>query len=243
MYKVCIRSYTFNHAQYIEDAMNGFVMQETDFPFVATIVDDASTDETPHVIVSYFERYFDTNDSSLAYRENTDFGTVLFARHKNNSNCYFAIVLLNENHHSIKKSKRPYLSRWINDVPYIAICEGDDYWTDPLKLQKQIDYLNNNQDCSLCVHACNWLIGEELHQVGYSKSISSDLDVKELIEIGASSFATASFVFRSELNCIYPKWRKKANVGDFPLQILCGLHGVVHYLPDNMCVYRFQSSG
>lgn len=242
MYKVFIRCYTFNQAQYIEDAMNGFVMQETDFPFVAAIVDDASTDETPQVITSYFERCFDTDDSSVAFREEMEYGTVLFARHRTNPNCFFAVILLRENHHK-KKSKRPYLTRWTKDVSYVALCEGDDYWTDPRKLQKQVEYLDGHKDCSLCVHASNWLIGDELHKVGYPKSVASDLEIKELIEIGASSFATASFVFKSELNGLYPEWRKKANVGDFPLQILCGLSGVVHYLPDNMCVYRFQSRG
>ena len=222
--------------------MTGFVMQETDFPFVAAIVDDASTDETPQVITSYFDRYFDTEDSSVAFHEETEYGTVLFARHKTNPNCYFAIVLLKENHFK-KKSKRPYLTRWTKDIPYVALCEGDDYWTDPKKLQKQIEYLDAHGDCSLCVHASHWLIGGELHQVGYPKSDVVDLEIKELIEIVASSFATASFVFRSELDGFYPTWRKKANVGDFPLQILCGLHGGVHYIPDSMCVYRFQSRG
>ena len=242
MYKVYIRCYTYNHAQFIEDAMNGFVMQETDFPYVATIVDDASTDETPQVITSYFERCFDTDDSSVAFREETEYGTVLFARHKTNPNCFFAVVLLNENHHK-KKSKRPYLTRWTNDVPYVALCEGDDYWTDSKKLQKQVDYLDNHPKCSLCVHSCNWLIGEEIQQSGCHWAFTKDMEVEEIISVGGWSFATASFVFRSELNNVSPAWKKRASVGDYPLQILCGLHGYVHYLPDVMGVYRFQHEG
>ena len=102
MYKVYIRCYTFNQAQYIEDAMNGFVMQETNFPYVATIVDDASTDETPQIITSYLDRFFDIEDASVAFREETEYGTVFFARHKTNPNCFFAVVLLKENHYSKK---------------------------------------------------------------------------------------------------------------------------------------------
>ena len=152
MYKVCVRSYTYNHAQYIEDAMNGFVMQKTDFPFVSAIVDDASTDNEAQVILDYFNKNFDTNDSSLAFREEADYGTVMFARHKANLNCYFAVVLLKENHRSRRLSKLPYIRRWINDVPFVALCEGDDYWTDPFKLQTQVDFLERHKEYSLCCH-------------------------------------------------------------------------------------------
>ena len=89
MFKVCIRCFTYNHSHYIEDAMTGFVEQETDFPFIATIVDDASTDNTPQIIASFWDRYFDTGDSAVAFREETDYGTVLYARHKTNHNCFW----------------------------------------------------------------------------------------------------------------------------------------------------------
>ena len=152
MYKVCIRSYTYNHAQFIEDAMNGFVMQKTDFPFVAAIVDDASTDNAQQVITDYFEKNFDTSDSSIAFEEETDYGRVLFARHNSNNNCFFAIVLLKDNHYQQKKSKLTYLSRWIENAEYIAICEGDDYWTAPSKLQKQVRCLDDNPEYIICSH-------------------------------------------------------------------------------------------
>ena len=152
MYKVCIRCNTFNHSHYIEDAMNGFVMQKTDFPFVATIMDDASTDDTPQVIFDFFKRNFDTEDSAVAYQEETEYGTVFFARHRTNLNCYCAVVLLKENHYSQGKKKLPYMSRWIDGVPYFALCEGDDYWTDPLKLQTQVDFLDEHDEYSLCCH-------------------------------------------------------------------------------------------
>ena len=242
-YKVCIRCYTYNHAPYIGDAMNGFVMQQTDFPFVATIVDDASTDETTQVISNYFRECFDTEDSSVAFREDADYGTVLFARHKTNSNCYFAVVLLHKNHHSQKKSKRPYIKRWIDTVPFIALCEGDDYWTDSFKLQKQLDYLEAFPNCLLCVHSADWKTGDSIYSSGCQSTVPKDYSVEELIRCGGVFFATASFVYRSELIRYKPDWRKKASVGDFPLQILAGLHGDVHYLPDKMCVYRFRSEG
>ena len=223
--------------------MNGFAMQETDFPFAAAIVDDASTDDTPQRISSFFYRHFDTNDSSVAFREETDYGTVLFARHKTNKNCFFAVVLLKENHHSQRKSKYPYLKRWAQDVPFVALCEGDDYWTDPLKLQKQVDYLEAHPDCMLTVHAADWRTDDSIYPYGCQETAQKDFSVEELILCGGFHFATASFVYRTELGKDKPEWRRIARVGDYPLQILAGLHGTVHYLPDKMCVYRFRSEG
>ena len=81
MYKAYIRCFTYNQAQYIEKAMNGFVMQETDFPFVVTIVDDASTDDEQQVIQDYFVKSFYTEEPSVACQEQTEYGKVLFASH------------------------------------------------------------------------------------------------------------------------------------------------------------------
>ena len=77
MFRVCIRSYTYNHSHYIEDAMNGFVIQNTRFPFVALIVDDASTDGTSQIITDYFYTYFNTENSSPAYREEADYRIIV----------------------------------------------------------------------------------------------------------------------------------------------------------------------
>lgn len=243
MFKVCVRSYTYNHSQYIGDALNGFVKQKTDFPFVVSIIDDASTDNTRQIITSFVNDFFNTDDDAVSSREEKDFGTVLFAQHRENLNCFISVTLLKENHYSQKKSKLPYLSRWIDEVPYVALCEGDDYWTDPRKLQKQVDYLEAHPDCMLCVHAADWKTGESIYSHGCQETVPKDYTVNELILCGGLYFATASFVCRTELSRDWPEWRRKAGVGDFPLQILAGLHGKVHYLPDKMCVYRYRSEG
>ena len=246
MYKVFIRCYTYNQSQYIEDAMNGFVMQETDFPYVATIVDDASTDETPQVITNYFHRWFNFDDSSVAFREDLDYGTVLFARHKANTNCYFAVILLKENHYSIRKSKRPYLSRWTDDTPFIALCEGDDYWTDSSKLQKQVAFLEGHEDYSMCACAADWLTEKGLMNLGCRMREEGDVTTNQLISWGGYSLATASIVFRKELSEVCPEWRKtaaRAGVGDFPLKILGSFGKGIHFLPQEMCVYRSGHPG
>lgn len=142
---------TYNHGNCITDALNGFVMQQTIFPFVCTIIDDASTDGEQGVLRRFVSDNFDLQDTSVAYEKETDYGHVTYAQHKTNKNCFFAITYLKENHYRQKKPKGLYLSDWL-DVKYIAMCEGDDYWTDPLKLQKQVDYMEKHDNCACVAH-------------------------------------------------------------------------------------------
>ncbi len=165
---------TYNHEHYIKDALQGFVMQETTFPVVYTIVDDASTDRTAEVIREFVGTNFDLREKAVAYEKDADYGHVTFARHKINKNCFFAVTYLNENHYSQKKSKLPYIKEW-EDTKYYALCEGDDYWTDPMKLQKQVDFLEGHEDYSMCFHKVdvlcdkkeNWIFSD-LEERDYS---------------------------------------------------------------------------
>ena len=140
-FKVCCRCFTFNQAKYITDAMNGFTMQQTSFPFVCTIVDDASTDGEQEVIRRYLEENFDFSESSAAFHKETEYAHITYAQHNTNKNCYFAVLYLKENHYSQRKSKMGYLSEWRDMCEYEALCEGDDYWIMPEKLQVQYDML------------------------------------------------------------------------------------------------------
>ena len=149
-FMVCTRCMTYNHGDYIEDAMNGFSMQQTTFPVVTVIVDDASTDDTQKVIKAYLLKHFVRTDP-CCYEKDSDKAHTIFVRHLTNKNCYFAIVFLKENMYG-KESKRLYYEEWTNNAKYLALCEGDDYWTYPLKLQKQVDYLENHTDYSFTCH-------------------------------------------------------------------------------------------
>ncbi len=148
---VCIRCYTYNQSQYITDALNGFTMQQTTFPFIAMVVDDASTDGEQEVIARYVDKHFDLTNSTIAYEKEYDYACITFARHKTNINCYIVVLYLKENLYSKKQGykKREYLSEWRNNTKYEAICEGDDYWIDPFKLQQQVDFLESNPDYGL----------------------------------------------------------------------------------------------
>ena len=105
-YKVLVRCFTFNQSKYIKDALNGFVMQETDFPFVCAIVDDCSTDGEQDVIKSYLDTEFNMESAELY---ETDYANIIVAVHKTNINCSFAVFLLKYNHYSLRKPKGPYL--------------------------------------------------------------------------------------------------------------------------------------
>ena len=140
VHTICL---VYNHENYINDAMNGFSIQQTSFPVVSVIIDDASTDHTVDVLNHYLKDHFILDDPDAVDKE-TDYGHVTFARHKSNANCFFAVICLKENHYSKAKDKYPYYEEWAN-TKYVAICEGDDYWTDPLKLQKQVNILEADE--------------------------------------------------------------------------------------------------
>lgn len=155
LYTLCL---TYNHESFIENALNGFVIQQTSFPVVTVIIDDASTDRTVEVLNRYLKDHFSLDEAGTIDKE-TDFGHVTFAQHKSNLNCFFAVICLKENHYRQAKSKYPYYKEWTN-TKYVAICEGDDYWTDPLKLQKQVDFLEAHEDYSMCFHKVEILSDE-----------------------------------------------------------------------------------
>ena len=121
---VTIRCLTYNHEPYIRQCLEGFVMQKTNFRFEAIVHDDASTDGTATIIREYAERYPDI----------------------------IRPIYETENQYS----KHDGSIRRIMDAhthgKYVALCEGDDYWTDPLKLQKQVDFLESHPDYVMCSH-------------------------------------------------------------------------------------------
>ena len=241
-YLVCTRCLTYNHEAYILEALNGFVSQMTSFPVVYAIVDDASTDNEPQILRDFYFKNFDTGNSDVAYQENTDFGTVLFAQHKENKNCYFAIVLLRENHRSQRKAKKPYLTRWMEKTKYVAHCEGDDYWTDPFKLQKQVDILEQNADVAMCCTACEIKADEKLTtQRRYRKE--RVVPPEHIIKLGGLWLHTVTFLYRASLLDAYPACCKACHVGDYPRILWASMNGSVYYLPDVTAVYRYQSGG
>ena len=201
-FMVCVRCFTFNQVNYITDAMNGFCIQETNFPFVCTIVDDASTDGEQEVIRKYLKAHFNLEDKTIVRNEETNDHVLTFARHKTNKNCFFAMFYLKYNHYSIRKAKRQYLKDWVNKSKYSASCEGDDYWISPYKLQRQVDFLESHPNYTACFH--NALLKYENHSRDDKLMCnfnSGDFDTAQIVEIWQlplASLLTKNIVFDSD---------------------------------------------
>ena len=233
---VYVSCMTFNHAPYIVDAMNGFTMQETNFPFVCGIVDDASTDSEQEVIKQYLNDHFDLEDKKVARHEETDDYVLTFARHKTNMNCYFAVFYLKYNHYN-KKTKAPYLAQWREKAKYIATCEGDDYWIEPRKLLKQVDFLENNPDYGMvCAASKIYVQGVGMKKGYYGHEYRG---LEDLL-IG-NYFYNATVLKRTLLEDRYgqeigqqPGWK----MGDWPRYLHCAIVSKIGYIDEPMSVYR-----
>lgn len=234
LHTVCL---TYNHESFIEDALNGFVMQQTSFPFVAVIIDDASTDRTVEVLNRYLKDSFSLDNADAIDKE-TDFGHITFAQHKNNLNCFFAVICLKENHYRQAKSKYPYYKEWAN-TKYAAICEGDDYWTDPLKLQKQVDVLETHPEVSMCytdydtVDEGGNLIEWSNHNTHRALSFSGD-NLRNLFK--GNYIMTVTAMFRTDI--------MKAPLlklsYDYSLFLNAAIQGKLYYINENTAAYRIN---
>ena len=231
---VAIQCMTYNHAPYIEDAMNGFCMQQTDFPFVAIIVDDASTDGEPDVIKRYLDQHFDMLN---ARQWETDEAHFIEAQHLENKSCWFAVVFLKYNFWQTKKQKDPLFEDWNNPAKYIALCEGDDYWTDSAKLQRQVDFLENNENIGLA-YTIAQVYNEKSKTVIGTWGKETNLNC---VLFEQSPIPTLSVLMRSGLYHRFrgilrgdPKWP----LGDVPLWIHFIVFSKIHFLPITTGVYR-----
>lgn len=238
---VCVECKTYNHSKYIEDAMNGFCMQQTDFPFVCVIVDDASTDGELEVIQKYLVNHFDLEDKSIVRNEETDDYVLTFARHKTNINCFFLVLSLKYNHYG-KKDKKPYYSEWWNNAKYIAICEGDDYWIHPQKLQKQVDFLENNPDCSMCFHRAKILKCIDV-KVGLQCDDIEDRYYSPNELLANWKVPTAAMLFRREVLEVANKGEHRILNGDISVVLNSAKNGEIKGMSEEMSVYRVQASG
>ena len=242
-YMVRVECMTYNHAAYIEDAMNGFCMQETDFPFVCVIVDDASTDGEPEVIRNYLEQHFDLTDTHYARTEETNDYVLSFARHNTNHNCFFGVLFLKYNHYR-KKGKNPYFEEW-SQAKYIALCEGDDYWTDKRKLQEQVNALNRHSECSFC--STGSLI-RRIDDTYLDRTIKEDNTAIYIFGIEAWERKPISKTFtllirREALKAALSSVRNYKNTIDMHLSYHLIKLGKCAYIPKPMAMYRITGEG
>ena len=209
----------YNHEKYIRYALNGFIMQETTFPFEVIIHDDASTDSTADIIREYEEKF--PNIIKPIYQK--------------------------ENQYSKKvRITKDILLPKVKGK-YIALCEGDDFWIDKHKLQKQVDYLEKYADCSFTFHPAHIVVNEKSNENTRYWDKELDFDAEKIIAVTGGGYGiavpTASMCFKTDIALKFPKFREIAPVGDLPLQILLSLNGFAHYFPDIMACYRLGHEG
>ncbi len=209
---VCAICCAYNHGKYIRQAIEGFINQHIDIPYKIIIHDDASTDGTKEIIKEYANKYPD----------------ILMPIYQQENKYSQGIDV-------IQRYILPYI-----EYSYVAICEGDDYWTDSHKLEKQYNFMKMHPDVSLCVH--NTLkIDVEGNPKGVFNESSKEVDytVEEIIEAdGGGLFHTSSYMLRSKLWKMYPEKLRIARVGDYPLAVFLALNGKVHYLDEVSSCYR-----
>lgn len=213
--KVSILCATFNQELYIEDTLKGFLIQDTAFAFEIIIHDDASSDKTQQII-------------------------------KKNHQLYPQIIkpmLQSENQYS-KGNFKPsaHMAKFSKGL-YIALCEGDDYWTDKKKLTKQYELLENHLEINLCVHDPKTIDAQGGLSDYQFKVRGDSIHIVPFVEIFRefSQFApTASMMMRACILKNLPDFFYRAPVGDFFLEVFSGQNGVL-YIPEKMSIYRRES--
>ncbi len=245
-YLVGIICMTYNQSAYITDALKGFAMQQTDFPFVAVVVDDASTDGEQEVIKAYVDEHFDRSEEKGYKQWETEDARWTFARHKGNDNCLFVTVFLKRNLFREPEKKEEVLKGWM-DAKYIAICEGDDYWVDPLKLQKQVDILEADETLMAVVTNSKEVDIEGRELKGKQDNVvpgnvEGCYDLRSFM-YKVHHYPTATVCYkRTHVNEIAKMTKHMANpyMGDWTLWISLHIFGDFYYLDQVTSAYRIN---
>lgn len=233
---------TYNHASYIMDAMKGFCIQETSFPVVYVIIDDASTDGEQELLRRWAYENLLLTDEGVSCSKQLSYGDVIYARHKAKENLYFAIILLKENHHSKRKAKYPYYKEYSDLSKYRATCEGDDYWSDSLKLQRQVDFLESNPQYSFCVHNFKKYIEKDNQFVeGYRFKENFTFGIKDYLKYWPTQPLTS--LTRLSAAPSVETCRKYKHYRDNHRFYLYLQKGLGYYMSDVMGVYRVSNKG
>ncbi|MBQ7637847.1 MAG: glycosyltransferase [Clostridia bacterium] len=204
----------YNHADTVAGAIESVLSQKTDFPFELIVHDDCSTDGTADTVRRYAEKYPDV----------------------------IVPVLQSENRMKSCNIAETYIAPLLRGR-FVAICEGDDYWLSPDKLQKQTEVMLGDPGITMCFHAVMQLdsLGRQtpFRPVKGSSFVPSPIIVKR----GGMFCPSVSLMVRRDIADMWPDFRRLADVYDYPLQVLSAAEGKVYYIDEIMAVYRFAHRG
>lgn len=212
---VSIWCITYNHKDYISTAIDGFLMQETNCPIEIWIHDDASTDGTREIIEHYQSRY----------------------------PRIIKTILQTQNQYSIGRKPSSFLYGKIN-AKYIAFCEGDDYWTDPTKIQKQVNFLEAHPEYVISGHDASIIDqnGKVIKRSRMTDDARKDHDACD-VAMGKARVLTLTWMYRNVVDEFAPERNIGLNGDSFLLSILGG-YGKSHYHHDiQPAAYRQHSGG
>ena len=206
---------TYNHERFIAQALESFLAQRTDFPVEILVHDDHSTDDTANIV----RRFQAAHPSRIR------------------------AVLREQNQYALGRRIMPMFADWV-ESEFIAVCEGDDYWTDPEKLQLQVDYLRAHPGAAGCFHDAVVVddAGKILEQ-SYFTSKRDRFTQRDVLADLLSREPTCSLVFRAvAMARPLPAWYLR-RPSDLQLDLLVTEHGELHFLRRNMAAYRRHSTG
>ena len=205
---VCI---TYNHEEYITDAIEGFLHQKVNFKYEIVIHDDASTDQTAKIVKRYEEQYPE----------------IIFG------------IYQEENQYSKKKMAFMEAVYSLCRGHYIAFCEGDDFWLDTFKLQKQVDWMERHREYILTAHnAVLWNCQDGIIKAMNPYSFDKEIGAEELIMQYNGNLPTASMMVRAEIIKELKNFQINS-VGDIIIQFCCLAKGKIYYFHRIMSVYRY----
>ena len=208
--KVTVIVFAYNQEQYIAQAINSILMQQTDFAYRINILEDCSTDRTRAIVLDFQRQYPD------------QIWVDLPAQNQNNNKAFATAV-------STAQSQ------------YIALLDGDDYWTSPHKLQRQVDFLDHHPEIVTCFHAVKVFYEDGSRPDRISKSQKPVLTIADILE--GLNIQTGSTIFPRDAVQHFPAWYQNAGIGDWELHIFLAQHGQVAYLDEVMSAYRKHRGG
>ena len=218
--KLSVSITTYNHDKYIAQALESVLIQRTKFDYEMIIGEDGSKDNTRKIVQDYQNRFPDKIRLFLNERKNVIYIDGIPTGSWN---------LVN----NLKHAKGEY----------IALLDGDDYWTNPYKLQKQVDFLDNHPECAICFHNVTVFHEEGEHEPfnHFSDNRKEIFTLKDLLR--GNFIHTSSVMFRRGLFGEFPQWYYKCKMGDWPLHILNAQYGDIGYINQVMAAYRVHSMG